>query len=119
MKAFKASTGDVNRKTPERDLWAAVLWTALLDISAPAARTYEVADSTNYKSLSNKETAQDWVFSEEFEIGSFLWVCQLLEMNPETMRKGITMVERTGIKSRVVSLHRFGPKNDTWGRAAQ
>lgn len=118
MKA-KASTGDVTRNTPERDLWAAVMWTALLDISAPATRTYEVTDTTIYKSLSHKDTAEAWVFSDEFEIGSFLWVCQLLDMNPETLRQGITRVERTGLKGRVVSLHRFGPQNDTWGRAAQ
>ncbi len=64
-----------------RNLALGILLQALRDIVAPK------------KSSNNKEwaiwrkDALEWVFSEDVHPGSFIWVCEVLEMKPNELRE--------------------------------
>jgi hypothetical protein len=54
--------------TPEHALWAAVLRQGFDD------------------ALSNDLSAQHWLFSERTSIGSFNWICDIFDLDPEETR---------------------------------
>lgn len=63
-----------------RRLWAAVLKSAILDLKSKAIKgEYAV----------KREKALTWMDSENDGVSSFVWVCGVLEMNPERTRSAI------------------------------
>jgi hypothetical protein len=59
-------------------LWHAVLDRAIRDLVDPR---------TKFK---DREEAREWFQSERQEVGSFLWVCNILGFNPGTVRTRLT-----------------------------
>lgn len=83
-------------KKPEpslRNLALGILLQAFRDIVAP-------------KKASNKEweewrqDALDWFYAEENHPGSFRWVCEVLEMNPNELRGWLQMYRRSDAKQK-------------------
>jgi hypothetical protein len=62
-----------------RRLWAAVLEQAIKDArdETTKRRRFERADG---------QTAQHWFLSENGGIGSFLWICEMLDLEPRFVR---------------------------------
>ncbi|KKL71161.1 hypothetical protein LCGC14_2097710 [marine sediment metagenome] len=63
-----------------RKLWAAVLASALRDLQNKPK--YGAA-------ASNRHMAQTWIDSDESSPSSFVWVCRVLEIDPERTRTAI------------------------------
>ena len=59
-------------------LWHAVLDRAIRDMVDPRTR------------FRDREEALEWFESERQEVGSFLWVCNILGFNPGTVRTRLT-----------------------------
>jgi hypothetical protein len=58
-----------------RRLWASVMRTA--------------ADDLHTKNDDNRVKARAWFDSESVEIGTFLWCCDILDLNAQAVRQGI------------------------------
>lgn len=99
MKVSNLSIEKDGVKCGDKKLWAAVLHTALVDLHVPhAMRVYEPKRETTTKHLSRKESAQEWIASDDFTPGSFLWVCEVLNMDAEPLRLGIKRMTSANIK---------------------
>jgi hypothetical protein len=59
-----------NQSSVERDLWAAVLDRAVLDLAIPEERIKTLA----------------WFRSHGNDIGSFVWICMILDLEPSRVR---------------------------------
>ena len=70
--------GRLQRNRPiihaERDLWIAVILVAFDDLTG--------------KDIGYARDASDWVHSSEQHVGSFIWVCHLLGVEPTAIRRG-------------------------------
>jgi hypothetical protein len=58
----------------ERELWATVLACALDDLA---------------KSKSIARVAHTWIFSSNNAVGSFIWICQHLDLDFSYIRRGV------------------------------
>ena len=65
---------------PEADLWIEVILQAMRDLSARKASD-EVALA--------KRSAQRWFMSGDEEVGSFIWTCHMLNVEPCVIRSMI------------------------------
>ena len=61
----------------ERDLWIAVILIAVDDLTG--------------KDPGYARDASDWFYSSEQNVGSFIWVCHLLGVEPTAIRRGLTL----------------------------
>jgi hypothetical protein len=61
---------------PEEDLWTEVIVLSLRDL-------------TNPKNPYAAREAQDWLSSENRVIGSFIWVCWLIDVDPSFIRAAL------------------------------
>jgi len=94
----------VNLRTQEHQLWAAVLEKAISD--ACAQRTAKL----NGDKLANETIRIDavrWFECEEFEVGSFSWICEVLDLDPNPLRRQILSLAATPTHRRVLPLHRM------------
>lgn len=66
------------------DLWEEVLKKALADAKDGPGKQ-EVKDYV----YCTKENAKEWIKSDSEEPGSFIWVCELLELSPSAVRREI------------------------------
>lgn len=71
-------------KCGTKKLCAAVLHTALVDLHAKKAIL--------------KELAEEWIDGDSFRPYSFLWVCEVLDMDAEQIREGIKRTTSANIK---------------------
>jgi len=64
-----------------KQVWLAVLGQAIKDIQGRPGlcRGYNYTDAV-------RDEALIWVFSDEYEFGSFLWVCDVCGVNPWFVR---------------------------------
>jgi hypothetical protein len=62
-----------------KQLWAAVLKQAIKDAQRELS-----ANMFNFKKMS-RQSAVRWFLSETQEVGSFLWVCSLTRIEPESV----------------------------------
>jgi hypothetical protein len=74
--------------SPEKKLWSAVLEDAFQccvdgHVSAESSRTRRQAEI---------EDAKAWFLSEKTDIGTFLWVCTTLELDPKGILNKVTGV---------------------------
>lgn len=65
-------------------MWAAYLLNAIRDIHKPVTTG---GDSTQRKEI--KSECLKLIMSDDEDFGSFLWVCDLLEMNPQCVRREV------------------------------
>ena len=63
---------------PYRNLWAAVLEQAVKDVLQCTASL-------------DRERTLSWFESKRKDVGSFLWICNVLDLNPETIRMYIRL----------------------------
>ena len=74
---------------PLRNLALGILLQALRDIVAPKK------DANKERELWRKD-AQEWFDSDETHSGSLPWVCNVLELNPNDLRKWLRGYRRSG-----------------------
>jgi hypothetical protein len=71
---------------PEPDLWIEVILQAIRDLN-----TRKASDEV----LFAKRSAQRWFVSDDEEIGSFIWTCHMLNVEPSVIRAMIMKMHRT------------------------
>ena len=64
---------------PEAQLWTHVIIQAIRDLEAPALS----------QTPSAKRYAKRWIASSNEEVGSFLWACQLISVDPYFIRSAL------------------------------
>ena len=64
---------------PEAQLWTHVIIQAIRDSEAPALS----------KTPTAKRYAKQWIESSNEEVGSFLWACQLINVDPYFIRSAL------------------------------
>ena len=64
---------------PEAQLWTHVIIQAIRDSEAPALS----------KTPAAKRYAKRWIASSNEEVGSFLWACQLINVDPYFIRSAL------------------------------
>jgi hypothetical protein len=64
---------------PEAQLWTHVIIQAIRDSEAPALS----------KTPADKLYAKNWIASSNEEVGSFLWACQLINVDPYFIRSAL------------------------------
>ena len=74
----------------EKRLWAAVLLQAAKDVSG---FTYVYSESQ--RSMIQR-SARAWFASNYYETGSYLWICDLLELEPSWIRRRMIRVLNSG-----------------------
>ncbi len=89
--------------TAEKILWRAVLNQAVVDFASPA---YVYGLDT----ASMQRSASEWFLSHSHRLGSFLFVCEILDMNPEWFRKQLFGTSIDVLKNRIATQHRSRDK---------
>lgn len=75
MKAAVIPIGDApSRNDPELELWRNVLWIAIRDRQGQFGKNLQ-------------RDAQAWLNSDRKEVGSFRWVCDILNLDPQAVRR--------------------------------
>lgn len=67
---------------PYKNLWANVLWQAVLD-------AVRFAHATRPTPLAYRRDALDWFAAEASGVGSFVWVCELMRLDPGRVRERV------------------------------
>jgi hypothetical protein len=67
---------------PEARLWCAVLRQAAHELSSPRA----------YR----RRKAREWIEANSEEVGDFLWVCAMLKLEPEPLRRRLLTIPAAG-----------------------
>ena len=70
---------------PEADLWIEVILQAIRDLNARKA-----SDEVVFA----KRSAQRWFVSDDEEVGSFIWTCHMLKVEPGVIRSMILKKHR-------------------------
>ena len=73
--------------TPERKLWAAVLIQAVDDLKIKLRLKEGEQTKNNKQYLKNQ--AKAYFKTNRTHIGSFIWICNLFNINPDLARKAI------------------------------
>lgn len=74
-----------------RQLWAEVLRVAVADARGEGYMpngTRQVAAAIR---TVTRDRAREWLTSDEQQVGSFLWICSLLELEPSAVRKALQL----------------------------
>ena len=79
-----------------KQLWAAVLKQAIKDAQRELS-----ANMFNFKKMS-RQSALRWFLNEDQEVGSFLWVCSLTRIEPESVLTLLTRKVKRARSSRYV-----------------
>jgi len=74
---------------PYRKLWFAVMETAYRDL-------YLQGSASGRDRLQYQEQARLWFIATRDGVGSFIWICQVLEVDPGRTRKRILEEEEKG-----------------------
>lgn len=73
---------------PERRLWSAVL----KDAFQCCVNGQVSAESSKVRKQEEIESAKAWFLSEETDVGTFLWVCKTLDLDPKRILNRLTGV---------------------------
>lgn len=65
-------------------LWSAVLHQAILDVGR-----YYAGQKVKNGTPSDGMRAVDWMLSESTGVGSLIWVCDILDLHPDTVRNSV------------------------------
>lgn len=66
----------------ERQLWCSVLLQALIDVTGTGA-------GKEYRPDMDMPRARSWIWSDFDDVGSFVWICDLLGFRPEYVRRKV------------------------------
>lgn len=69
---------------PEMELWTEVILLAIDDLNR----------RTRFSSHSDQRSAKQWIDSDAEEIGSFIWACQAINVDPNFIRAKLTNKHR-------------------------
>lgn len=96
----QAERGDDNDMRPYRQLWASVLWQAVYDVvrNAKAVRPTPRAIFVE---------ASEWFASDAIYVGSFSWVCDLMNLDHERVRERVGRMVKKAKHPSTGSLPRF------------
>ena len=98
-------------KSPEIDLWAAVLERAIDDLFFP----YKPKMSSNMRDwVRIKDDAEKWINSDSMRFGSFRCVCDILGLDPWVVRNKISKMDAADWAKK----DKIGPRMiilDEWG----
>ncbi len=81
--------------SPERELLKSVLNLAIADLTG-----VKISDVKQAEAIRIRAEVRDWFASMTDERGSFMWLCDLLQLDPDTVRRQLT-------KSRVSRKRQF------------
>ena len=87
----------MKKATPEQRLWSQVLFVAIKDYSyKPEGEEREnTADRERFdRLLMLKRDAESWFTSKEFSEGSFLWISEVLDLQPDVILLGIKNIKK-------------------------
>jgi hypothetical protein len=71
---------------PEKKLWSAVLE----DAFHCCVNGYVSAESSRVRRQEEIKIANAWFLSEETDIGTFLWICEKLDLDPKKILSRVT-----------------------------
>ena len=77
-------TGTDHRTLPEAELWTQVILQAIYDLDR----------RTSLTSRSAQDSAREWFASESDAVGSFIWTCDLIDLDPNFIRSQLTKKQR-------------------------
>jgi hypothetical protein len=69
---------------PEAKLWTAVILQAIDDLDR----------RTSFSPTSAKDSAREWFASESDEVGSFMWTCHIIDVDPSFIRSRLAKKHR-------------------------
>lgn len=75
------------KSQPEKDMWFALLKDAI--------GCYVNRDATSRRKMRLAHEAEEWFSSQEYFQGTFLWVCDFLDLNDSYLRQGIEKLRQT------------------------
>jgi hypothetical protein len=70
------ASGSHRRTLPEAELWTQVIIQAINDLDGRTSLTPGSA----------KDSARQWFASESHEVSSFIWTCQIINLDPDFIR---------------------------------
>ena len=73
-----------HRTLPEAELWTGVILRAIDDLDRRTSLTPRSA----------QDSAREWFASESDEVGSFIWTCHLIDLDPNFIRSQLTKKQR-------------------------
>ena len=73
-----------HRTLPEAELWTQVILQAINDLDGRTSLTPRSA----------KDSAREWIFSECDGVCSFLWTCQIINVDPNFIRSQLAKKQR-------------------------
>ncbi len=91
---------------PYIKLWAAVMSQAASDIRAMVKRRKSpvIPDPTDVEDADLRNTIR-WITSAEKRPGSFLWCCDLFDMNPDYVLQQVVRARPTGAVKKLIEAH--------------
>ena len=85
---------------PYKHLWANVLWQAVLD-------AVRFAKATRPTPSAIRADALDWFASNDNTIGSFVWICELMHLDPVCVRKAVGKMVAASNNAELTKMPRF------------
>ena len=83
--------------SPEKELWRKVLESAYRDLVTPAgARCYTPKRERGHVYYSPRQKAEMWIYAEDAGAGSFIWVCEMWDLDVKIMRDRARQLTRRG-----------------------
>lgn len=88
--------------TGERWLWGAVFLRALCDLAG-------LVNAMDEESSGIRRAAFEWITSSTSKCGSFRWVCQVLDLDPSTVRRRILILSPAELRRRLKKIEAAEP----------
>jgi hypothetical protein len=89
-----------HRTLPEAELWTQVILQAINDLDGRTSLTPRSA----------KDSAREWIFSECDGVCSFLWTCQIIDVDPNFIRSQLAKKQRMKNRVEVIASMAKGAK---------
>jgi hypothetical protein len=85
LNRYVASGTDTDhRLPPDVELWTEVIFLAIDDLDR----------RTRFSSLSDQRSARAWLDSDAEDLGSFVWACQAINVDPDCIRSQLAKKHR-------------------------
>jgi hypothetical protein len=81
-----------HRTLPEAELWTQVIVQAINDLDGQTSLTPGSA----------QDSARQWFASASDRVGSFIWTCQIIDVDPDFIRSGLAKKQRMKKPDQVV-----------------
>ncbi len=84
LNRFSVFCGSDQRTLPETELWMGVVLQAIDDLGRRTSLTPRSA----------QDSAREWFASETDAVGSFVWTCHLIDLDPSFIRSAVAEKRR-------------------------